>query len=203
MEYYLTLGILLGLSAGFAPGPLLVLVISETLQHGALAGVKVALAPLITDLPIIISSIFLLQRMAGFEQIIGVFSITGGCFVFYLGVESICIQKVSLDGNTAAPKSLQKGLLTNILSPHPYLFWFGVGAPAVVQAMDISHSLPLFFIIPFYLLLCGSKVLLALLVDKSRSFLRGSVYIYSMRFLGACLLALSLLLIRDGLGLLF
>jgi hypothetical protein len=51
MIHFLTIGIILGLSAGFAPGPLLTLVISETLQHNINSGVKVALAPIITDLP--------------------------------------------------------------------------------------------------------------------------------------------------------
>ncbi|MFC1515262.1 hypothetical protein ACFL7E_00730 [Thermodesulfobacteriota bacterium] len=37
MISYLTTGIILGLSAGFAPGPLLTLVITESLQHGILA----------------------------------------------------------------------------------------------------------------------------------------------------------------------
>ena len=46
----LTNGIILGLSAGFAPGPLSVLVISQTIQYGTGEGVKSAFAPLITDL---------------------------------------------------------------------------------------------------------------------------------------------------------
>ena len=48
----LTAGILLGLSAGFAPGPLLTLVIAQTLKHNVREGIKVALAPLISDFPI-------------------------------------------------------------------------------------------------------------------------------------------------------
>lgn len=49
MLYFLTVGTVLGLSAGFAPGPLLALVISETLRHGIPAGVRVALAPIIVS----------------------------------------------------------------------------------------------------------------------------------------------------------
>lgn len=57
---FLTIGAALGLSAGLAPGPLLTLVISETLQHGVKSGVKVALAPVITDLPITLLTFFTL-----------------------------------------------------------------------------------------------------------------------------------------------
>ena len=47
-------GLVYGLSAGFSPGPLMALVISQTLKHGIREGAKVAVAPLITDLPIIL-----------------------------------------------------------------------------------------------------------------------------------------------------
>ncbi len=40
-----TTGIILGLSAGLAPGPLLTLVIAATLRRDAAAGIRVALPP--------------------------------------------------------------------------------------------------------------------------------------------------------------
>ena len=63
MLEFLSSGILLGLAAGFAPGPLLVLVISETMRHGIRAGLKVSIAPLITDVPIILVSLIVLNRL--------------------------------------------------------------------------------------------------------------------------------------------
>lgn len=50
-------GMTLGLYAGFSPGPLLILVISQTLKHGYKEGVKVAFAPIITDVPIILITV--------------------------------------------------------------------------------------------------------------------------------------------------
>ena len=41
---YITTGFILGLS-GLIPGPLLTLVISETLKHGVKEGIKVAASP--------------------------------------------------------------------------------------------------------------------------------------------------------------
>ncbi|MFA6111330.1 MAG: hypothetical protein WDA75_21445 [Candidatus Latescibacterota bacterium] len=38
-------GLLLGLSAGVAPGPLTALILSETLRHGRAAGLRLALVP--------------------------------------------------------------------------------------------------------------------------------------------------------------
>ncbi len=92
MLTFLTAGTILGLSAGFAPGPLLALVISETLQHDMKAGVKVALTPILTDLPIIIITLFILTKLSRFHQILGIISIIGACFIFYLGIKNIKIK---------------------------------------------------------------------------------------------------------------
>ncbi len=67
----LIIGTVLGLSAGFAPGPLLTLVISETLQSEIRSGVKVALAPIITDVPIIVLTLFILSKLSNFHNILG------------------------------------------------------------------------------------------------------------------------------------
>jgi threonine/homoserine/homoserine lactone efflux protein len=53
-------GAVLGFSAGVAPGPLLVFVISETLRFGVRSGFKVPAAPLITDPPIIVLTLLLI-----------------------------------------------------------------------------------------------------------------------------------------------
>ncbi len=45
MEAYLIQGIVLGFVAGISPGPMLDLVINQTLHHGWRAGNLVALAP--------------------------------------------------------------------------------------------------------------------------------------------------------------
>lgn len=63
MWAYLGLGLSMGLSAGISPGPLLALVITASLRSGLKGGLLVALAPLITDAPIIILSVVLANRL--------------------------------------------------------------------------------------------------------------------------------------------
>lgn len=196
------MGSILGLSAGFAPGPLLTLVISETLQHDIKAGVKVALAPMITDLPIIMLTLFILVKLSGFHKVLGIISCMGGLFVLYLGWQSIVTKGVELNLQGTRPRSLAKGIIVNTLNPHPYMFWFGVGGPTVTKAMNLGMVAPLAFMGSFYVLLVGSKILIAVLVGKSRSFLVGNGYIYTMRLLGFALCALAIILFRDGFRLL-
>ncbi len=199
MLHYLTIGTILGLSAGFAPGPLLTLVISETFQHDVKAGIKVALAPIITDLPIIILTLFVLSKLAAFQSILGGISLAGGCFILWVGCANIRIKGVDLDLNQVQSRSLSKGILANVLSPHPYLFWLSVGAPIMTKAMTIGIEASIAFIISFYFFLVGAKIVLAVVSSKSKSVLKGSMYVYTMRFLGCALCVLATILLYDGL----
>jgi threonine/homoserine/homoserine lactone efflux protein len=202
MTEFLTVGVILGLSAGISPGPLLALVISETLRHGMRAGVHVALSPLVTDLPIIVLTFFMLSTLSDVHGLLGIIALIGGCVIFYMGFESMRPAPPDPGAADAAPRSLVKGILVNALSPHPYLFWLSVGAPIMGRAMAQGSASLVAFIASFYVLLVGSKITLAVLVGRSRSFLNGAVYKYTMRLLGLALWGLAFFLFRDGLKLL-
>ena len=134
MLHFLLMGVVLGLSAGVAPGPLLTLVVAETLRHGMKAGIRVAMAPVLTDLPIIAVSVLLLARLSSYHAITGLLSLFGALFLFVLGVEEIKAKKVEKGQIPAESKSLAKGVMVNFLSPHPYLFWLTVGGPLISRA---------------------------------------------------------------------
>jgi threonine/homoserine/homoserine lactone efflux protein len=201
MIHFLFMGLVLGLSAGMAQGPLLTLVVSETLRYHAGAGIRVALAPLISDLPIVVVSVGLLSTMAGFEAVLGVISLMGGAVVFRMGVHGLKTRALVIEPEVSGRNALVKGVLVNVLSPHPYLFWISVGAPLVHRAMDVSLAAAMAFIAGFYLLLVGSKVVVALAVGRSRTVIKGRAYVLIMRGLGLALCLLALVLVKDGLTL--
>jgi threonine/homoserine/homoserine lactone efflux protein len=195
---YLTMGAVFGLTAGISPGPLLTLVISETLRHNKTEGVKIAVAPLITDIPIVLLTIFILSKMASSDIILGLISILGGIFIAYLGYDSIRSKGIEIDVQNLKPKSIRKGIIVNILSPHPYIFWLMVGAPITVKAYQASPVAAFVFIIAFYVMLIGSKISIALIVDKSRAILKNKVFIWTLRILGLVLMIFAILLIKEG-----
>jgi threonine/homoserine/homoserine lactone efflux protein len=201
MIEYLSAGTLLGLASGFSPGPLQVLVLSETIRHGLRSGIKVCVAPLITDIPIIIFSLLVLNKLAHFKTILGGVSILGGLFILYLGYDSIKTKGLELDLPPAVFNSFKKGVITNALNPHPYIFYMTVGAPIIFKAINQNFLSALLFIGSFLIFLVGAKVILAVVVERSRAFLKGPVYIWIMRILGAFLLFFSIMLFRDGLRL--
>jgi len=195
---FLFIGIILGLSAGVAPGPLLMLVISESLRHGVKSGVKVALAPIVSDLPIIVLTLYVASRLSAYQSGLGIISMVGGIFILFTGISCLRTKPVEVSIKSERPRSLLKGVMANILNPHPYLFWISVGAPIMSRAFDTGVGALIAFFCGFYLSLVGSKILLAIAVGKSRFFLSGKIYRYTLGFLGLLLCAFAIILFRDG-----
>lgn len=198
----LAAGAVLGLSAGLSPGPLLALVVAQALRHGVAEGAKAALSPLVTDLPIIAVSLLVLAQAQGHAALLGVVSLAGAAFVARLGWRSMRPEPLALDAASPAPRSLRQGVLVNLLSPHPYLFWITVGAPAMLKGWAESPAAAAGFLALFYVCLVGAKLGVAALAGSSRRFLAGPAHAWTMRLLGALLLLFAALLARDGLRLL-
>lgn len=201
MGEYLLYGLVLGFSAGISPGPLLALVISQTLRHNFIEGVKVAVAPLLTDLPIVLLSTFLLLSLAKTNMILGIISLAGGFFLCWLAWETATQSKVQMNLNQTAPRSYLRGVVTNFLSPHPYLFWISVGSPLIVKGYQESLLNPVLFLVSFYLLIVGSKIGIAYIVTRSRGFLVGGFYQLVMKMLGLVLFVFALIFFKDGIQL--
>lgn len=187
-----------GLSAGFSPGPLLALVISQSIRYGVREGAKAAMAPLITDLPIILLCVMVLRPLTDSRTVLGLISTAGGLFVLYLAWGCFRTTRLELTDRGETPQSLGKGAAVNALNPHPYLFWLTVGGPAVLGAWAESPARAVAFVAVFSACIVGSKVLVAALAGRSRHLLTGKAYGAVMRFLGLALLVFAFLLLRDG-----
>ncbi|MEZ4775343.1 MAG: LysE family transporter [Bacteroidia bacterium] len=194
---YLSIGALLGLTAGISPGPLLSLMLMETLRHNLKAGIKIAFAPLITDLPVILISLAIFSRLSAFHTVLGLISLAGGIFIAYMGYETFRTKSLTPDPETN-PSSLRIGIITNFLSPHPYLFWATIGAPLALKAAETNTLSVILFFLSFYLLLVGSKVGVALIAARSKTFLNNQSYLRLMQVLGISLFLFSLYFLYDG-----
>ena len=180
-------GVVFGLAAGLMPGPLLALVIQQTLRHGPGEGIKVAAA------------LFALNRLADADGVLGAISLLGAAFLGHLAYESVTTDLAAHAGPATTPRSLQKGVAANLLNPHPYLFWLTVGAPILWHAWATSPVNAAGFLVAMYGCLVGSKMLVALLVGRGRTVLTSRAYVLLVRALGIILLVFALLFLRDGL----
>jgi threonine/homoserine/homoserine lactone efflux protein len=199
---FLSAGMALGLYAGFSPGPLITLVISQSIKHGSREGVKVAFAPLLTDFPILFVSTSLLIRLSDYKVILGAVSMLGALFLVYLAYASMKTRGVEVSMDQEVPHSFLKGAMVNALSPNPYVFWITIGAPTIIKGFAESDVAPLLFVGSFLGCLVGSKCLVAIIAGKSRHFLTGRAYLYLIRALGVVLLIFAFVLFKDGLRLL-
>jgi threonine/homoserine/homoserine lactone efflux protein len=195
----LAAGAALGLGSGLSPGPLLALVLAQSLSHGPREGIKVALAPVITDVPILAVLIWAVSWVREHPGPMGVVALAGAVVVTWFAVECLRAPALEMPRADVRPASMRKGILTNFANPHVYIFWGTVGAPTTVLAAEGGWLPPVLFLAGFYGCLVGGKVVLALLAGRFRGLLSGRGYLLTMRFLGVALFGFALFLVRDGL----
>ncbi|HWP57110.1 MAG TPA: LysE family translocator [Candidatus Acidoferrales bacterium] len=132
----------LGFSVASIPGPTIVLITTETLTKGARAGIAAMAAPLLLDAFLMLPLGLALQGLLVSPAAATGLGLIGGCFLGWLGLNSIRSARPALAGharqeNSPLPDrdmpSFLKGMLTHLSSPYPYLYWATVGAPLVRQ----------------------------------------------------------------------
>jgi threonine/homoserine/homoserine lactone efflux protein len=192
---YLAIGLSLGITAGLSPGPLMALVISETLRKGRIQGIKVSLAPLFTDIPLIILIIFVLKHLKNIEFLLGIISAVGSIFLFYLGYKDFKSDNLKFQTGNMESNSFRKGILTNLLNPHPYVFWLFVGVPFMIKGNSVERVV---FVTSFLSGIVGSKICLTLIAEKSKSFIEGKYYLMMIKSMGLVLIFFGLILLKDA-----
>jgi threonine/homoserine/homoserine lactone efflux protein len=195
----LLLGLSLGLGAGVAPGPLLAVVIRASLEGGFAAGARVALGPLLTDLPIIAIALVLADALP--DEALAALGVAGGVFLLWLGADALRDVPAPVEeaaGAIAPPAagSLRRGAAVNLLNPHPWIFWITVGVPILGDGSAVDAVL---FLVPFYTMLIGAKLVVAAALGAGRDrLLHGSGYRWALRASGALMLAAGVLLVAEG-----
>ncbi len=164
-------GLSIGLAAGISPGPLQTLVVTSTLSRGFGAGVRVAIAPLVTDTPIVTLALLVVAAISA--GAVRSLAIAGGVLVLGMGLWELrsarAIEDEGTPNGAAAAGDVARGALVNLVSPHPWLFWVTAGAPLLVTAWRTNPAWAIAFLAGFYTMLVGSKVALAGVVAAGRS----------------------------------
>lgn len=196
-------GATLGLSAGLSPGPLLSLVLTQAMTHGAREGIKVALAPLLTDAPILALAWLVLSRLSGRSTALGVVSLAGAGVLVRYALDCFTASPPDAEAPTRAPRSLTRGVVANFLNPHPYVFWLTVGMPTALAAAAVGPGAVIGFFVVFYAAIVGGKIAVAVLAGRCRRFLNSRAYRWLLAALGLSLLAFAFTFARQGLAMLF
>lgn len=195
----LILGISLGWAAGISPGPLSTLVLLTALRRGFAAGARVAVAPLLTDG--IVVPVCLLAIEALPDGAVTGLTVAGAAYLLYLGASSFReAGRPPTGGEAVGPRTvdLRRGFLTNLLSPHPWIFWVAVGGPILADAWDRSPVAGMGFLVGFFVLLVGTKLGLAALAAGGRRIVSERWYAVAGRIGGVLLSAMGVILLASA-----
>ena len=167
LPYFLK-GLSYGFAAAVSPGPMQAFLLSQTLKNGWLRTLPAALAPLISDGPIIVLVLFILAQVP--ESGLRLIRIAGGLFILYLawGAYKNYRQATNADLEIqpdSSAQSLLKAALTNFLSPVPYIFWSTILGPILLEGWQQSPATGLVFLLAFYGLLVGGFALTIMVFD--------------------------------------
>lgn len=195
---FLGAGAVLGVSGGLAPGPLTALVLTQTLRHGAREGVKVAMAPLLTDGPLLVASALAVSALAEVDAVLAGVSLVGAAYLAWLAWETWHAELPAAAEAEGHPGSVRKAVLTNVLNPHAWLFWIAVGGPLVHEAWTGSGLAVAGFLVGFFGGLCGSKAGLGIAVGTVRHRIDGRLYRGAMRVLALLLAAFAVGFAREA-----
>ena len=152
MILYLLQGATLSLPAAVMPGPFQAFLISQALKNGWKRTLPAALAPLVTDGPIIALVVFVLTQTP--QWFLDVLRIAGGLFIIYLAKGAFVSLKSpgpTLEPSEhAARQTLFNAIVMNFLNPNPYIFWSVVAGPIMLSGWRESPGLGMSFIVGFY-----------------------------------------------------
>ena len=185
-------GIALGIIEGIKPGPLLTMVIRESLSKGLKAGMWTAAAPIFTDGPMIIASLLLAGWMATQPSILFSISLLGALFLTKMGLECFSLEAPDPDNTDIdASGSFKRGIVTNLLNPHVYMFWFLIGGPLMASAAEQEPLAPILYAICFLITIILVKASIAWLFVGGGTWLSPRKYRIAMVICGLAMLGFA------------
>jgi len=165
-------GAVIGVGAALSPGPFQSLVIAQSLLGGWRRAAPVTFAPLIADIPIAFTLVFVMSQVP--EEFLRFVKFAGAALLLFLAwglwkeIRATTTPRSAAEpGPTPPPlRGLAQGVLMIFLSPGPYLFWGLVLGPLLLQALSNSLFHGLAFLAGFYLLSIGVLQIIALILGR-------------------------------------
>jgi threonine/homoserine/homoserine lactone efflux protein len=133
---YLVFGAGMAFAAAVQPGPLQAFLLAKVAEKGVKATLPAALAPLLSDGPIILLTLLILKNLP--PNFARVLRGAGGLLLVYLAYSAfrqwLTWRDSRSEGVGAAPRTLAQAVAVNLLNPNPYLGWSLVLGPKLLEA---------------------------------------------------------------------
>jgi len=163
------IGISYALSAGLQPGPLQAFFLAKVAEQGWRRTLPAAFAPLISDGPIALVSILLLNILP--ETFRNLLQLAGGVLLLYFAWNAYRNwredQVIEFGGSEFTPKTVFQAALINLLNPNPYLGWSLVMGPAVLAAWAKSPGTAVSLLLAFYITMILTSMVMIYLMGRA------------------------------------
>ena len=157
-----TQGVTLGFSAAVSPGPFQAFLFSSASRVGVRRTLPLALAPLVSDGPIVAVILLALTGMP--QGFLRGLEVAGGLFLVWLAWGAFRTAGDTHGGSSRPPEgaggSFLRAAVVNAAGPGPWIFWSTVCGPILIEAWRAAPASGIAFLAGFYLLLVGGNAAL-------------------------------------------
>ena len=94
--------------------------------------------------------------------------------------------------------SLLRGVITNLLNPNAYVFWFVIGGPLMASVVQEEWLAPVAYALSFLLMLMLTKAVVAYAVHKASNGISETVYKRLLAGCGVVMLGFSAFYVRGS-----
>ncbi|MBU8871715.1 MAG: LysE family transporter [Gemmatimonadales bacterium] len=169
MLEYVLIGGSFAFAAAWQPGPLQAFLLSRITALGWRRTLPSALAPVISDGPIAVLILLVLNRLpAGMETYL---QAAGGVALLYFAGAAFREwrrnKKQENQGKASAPRTLMQAVIVNILNPGPWLGWSLIMGPLALEAWQKSAGHAVVLIASFYITMSTCLILFILLLGTT------------------------------------
>ena len=172
MLSYVLLGFTYAFAAAAQPGQFQAYIISQALTVGWRRTLPAALAPILSDIPVVTLVLLVLTRVPAL--FVSTLQFAGGLFVLYLAARAAMTWRhyrmSSAASSGAAHQTVLRAAAVNLLNPNPYIAWALILGPLLLRAWRQAPAIGVAFLATFYLTIVAGTAGIILLFSAARSF---------------------------------
>jgi threonine/homoserine/homoserine lactone efflux protein len=173
MENAFLLGLVFGVGAALAVGPIFVTIIHEAATRGFMSSFKVILGSATADLVLLFPALALSWLIARVDAASAWVGLAGALFFVCLGVgagrDAWRLWRGGAQPRREDGWSFWKGVLGNLLNPLTWTFWLMTGTPTMLKSYQLAGWAGLaLFTVTWFVAASGLEAIIALAVVRSR-----------------------------------
>ncbi len=171
MLSYAILGATYAFAAAVQPGQFQAYLNSQANTNGWRRALPAALAPILSDIPIICVTMVVLTQVP--TLFIHLLQLAGGAFLLYLAFGALRSCRDRQQKLAVPPARMHqtvfKAALVNLLNPNPFLAWALIMGPLLIQAWGKTPANGIALLVAFYSMMLLSCAAIILLFSLARS----------------------------------